>query len=251
MKRIPLTSLLAWVCVTSPALAGPADIDDLFRGGGGGVVLDHPPQNTGGPASDSEFEISGTPLWQQLADYVYLPGDEGRQTYDIGHIRWWGFYGDDFDDFVEPPPATETMRIRFYGDDAGLPDDDNIVFESQFLDPSRTETGRIILTGALPPEFAYDVDLATPVSLQANVPYWLEIMQVGDVDSHYRWEYSTADDHDFVGKWTFAPNWEMSTLDTNLAVQLFTVPEPTSLTLLVLGLVLLRRPRHRKGGCRG
>lgn len=189
------------------------------------IVLGRQPLNTGGGAADTAFvNDSGQPYWQQVADDVMV-----ASAAKVDRIVWWGFYGGNFDTVVQPPPVVETMRLRFYdvrpGD--GLPG--NTVFEATFLNPLRTSTGRVISVGAAPPEFRYEVDLAQPFQLEASRPYWLEIVQVGDTNSYFRWEFAPtgglplAFTNPITGGWTSTGNslW-------NNAFQLITIPEPAS-----------------------
>src|SRR5262245_31130807 len=99
----------------------------------GGIILDKPPNQLGGGASDTSFYNEfGEERWQRLADDVLL-----TQPATLRRVIWHGFYGDSFKNTPEPLPLTETMRIRLYdarpGD--GLPG--NVLFEESFLDPSR------------------------------------------------------------------------------------------------------------------
>lgn len=206
------------------------------------IVVTHPPLNSGGPAADTEFiNSSNDPSWQQLADDFQVSQDAV-----IRRISWWGFYGDSFLEEIEPPPATETMRARIYGARAGdgLPDDANILFEESFLNPSREATGRIVFVGPGPPEFKFEVDLASPFAIEADTPYWLEIVQVGEIDSLFRWEFSPGNGTPFAFVNPFVSDWRKTTLTANLAFELSTVPEPTSLCLCAFGLILWGRRKR-------
>ena len=249
---IPRLSYAVTACALTLTLTPTLTADQLPWNGPqprGPVVFDHPPLNTGGPASDTSFRIDPSPaeLWQQLADDILLASPA-----TIRRIVFWGFYGDTFIPVPQPPPITETFRVRFYGarPGDGLPDENNIFYEEAFLDPSRTATGRIIHTGPAPPEFVYQIDLTTPVSLAANTPVWLEIVQLGNIDSHFRWEVSVAERTGQAFKnANTGGNWvsTLPSLDADLAYQLWTIPEPESLALLTLaGLLFLRK--RKKGG---
>jgi hypothetical protein len=206
----------------------------------GEIVVDHQPHNFGGFASDTEFlDEFGTPLWQRLADDFVLDADS-----TIRAIRYWGFYHQD------DPPSTETFRIRFYGarPGDGLPDDSNIISEQSFTDPLREWTGRIIFSGVGPREFVYDVELPIPVGLIQGVVYWVEIVQVGDISTRFRWEDSVANQDGFavinplVADWFLPANNPATT-----AYQLSTVPEPaTGMLLLLSCAVMLRFRRGRR-----
>ena len=190
MSRLRLQLIFAAAVVSAgvpSARAAPHSLEDLYRDGD--IVVDHQPYPYGGFGSDTAFYYPFPPfeIWQRVADDILL-----SEPATIRHITWWGFYGSSLVEEPEPAPETETMRIRFYharpGD--GLPDDDNIAYEVSFLDPSRTATGRLVQVPPGPAEYIYEADLTTPVSLDAGTPYWLEIAQVGDLDSHFRWEFS-------------------------------------------------------------
>jgi hypothetical protein len=129
--------------------------------GPGELIVNHQPHPFGGLASDTELRDDfGVPFWQRVADDIVL-----GQSASVGHIKWWGFYGSSFQSPPPAPPATETMRIRLY--DArpsdGLPGD--VLFQEQFLNPLRTPTGQIVAVGAGPPEYVFQVDLASPLEL--------------------------------------------------------------------------------------
>jgi hypothetical protein len=211
----------------------------------GGIVTDHQPYPYGGGGADTAFSDDfGFPTWQRLADDILL-----SEPATIRHITWWGFYGGSFDEYPEAPPSTEIIRIRFYQSrpSDGLPDEDDVLFEETFLDPSRTATGNVIWLGALPPEYVFEVDLPTPVILDAGTPYWLEITQIGNIDSLFRWEFSRADEN---GQAFTNPNtdgWRATTsITSDTAFQLSTIPEPMTLTLFLTGFSFAaarRRPR--------
>src|SRR6185436_11525897 len=111
----------------------------------------------------------------------------------------------------------------------------------------RTWTGRFILDSGAPREFLYQVDLPVELTLNAS-RHWLEIAQVGDINSLFRWEASNfpplngqAVNNPIAGDW-FAPQSVVS----NTAFQLINLPEPNSVVLVAIaGIALLRRrSRH-------
>lgn len=208
------------------------------------IVVDHQPHPFAGLGSDTLFVgPSGQPVWQRVADDFTLNAD-----YEIGTIKWWGFYN------ADNPPAVETMRIRFYGarPGDGLPDDNNMLYETSVQDHTRTWTGRIVATGIGPREYLFQTVLPTPVFLEGGTKFWMEIVQIGDLSTHFRWESSTANlnGHAFMNSIT--NEWRSTlpggTADT--AFQLITIPEPGSLWLLCLGFAALFA-RRGKRGCRG
>lgn len=237
MKRttLALTCLVALISTLTEVHAAPFDIDDLFRGGGD-VIVDHPPLDSGGGASDTAFN-GGIVPWQRVADDVLL-----SQSATVHRIVWWGYYN------ADNPPAQETMRVRFYGARAsdGLPDEGNILFEESFLNPSRTATGRTVWVGVDPDEYIFEQDLSTPFELVAGVPYWLEIVQIGDAGALFGWQFSFTDQNDSAFVNDLAPDWMYLGLGADAAFQLISVPEPSALGLVFLGTFLVGTRRSRK-----
>ena len=240
MKRadsILLTGVLV-LTVSARTWASPANLlrDD-------GVVFDQQPGRYGGPLADTlALDAFGFERWQQVADNVRL-----NQAASVRRLSWWGFYGGD-EQSHEPPVGDETMRVRFYssrpGD--GLPGD--ILLEESFLNLPRTFTGHIISDGGLPREYLFEADLSAPILLSADTVYWLEVVQVGDVNSHFRWEsgYGALSGCAFINDYT--PNWTL--VSSALAFQLSTLPEPASIALLAVAAPMVMRPiRGRR--CRG
>lgn len=221
-----IRNLIAAICMGG-ALCSPAL---------GSILVDHPPHPFGGPDSDTSFYLfPGFMYSQRLADDFVLSSTE-----QVVSLNWWGFYEED------NPPMSETMRVRIYGARGdGLPDESGLVAETTVQNPMRAATGRRIQTGILPREYRYEAALSTPASLDANTTYWLEVVQIGDLTTRFRWESSVADlnGHAFVnpgvGDWTLAGN------GADLAFQLI-VPEPGSLLPASFGLVVVMKSARRK-----
>lgn len=82
------------------------------------------------------------------------------------------------------------------------------------------------------------------------MPYWLEIVQLNDLESHFRWEFSQTDANGqafinpIVGDWRHTQS-----ITSDTAYQLWGIPEPPSLALLVIGLCAFMR-RSDTGGAR-
>jgi hypothetical protein len=194
------------------------------------ILVDHQPHPTGGGAADTDFTTdSGQEhYWQLVADDFTLSSSAATQ-----HAVWWGLYGGTFSGSWDPPPGSETMRLRFYSARAGdgLPGD--IVYEENFVDPSRVWTGRYI-TGH--PEYRFEADLALPFQVASDTTYWLELVQVGISESHFRWEFSQpGDGTSFVFLNPAVPDWTSAGLSSNCAFQLWAVPEPGSSMILGTG----------------
>lgn len=196
-----------------------------------GIIVDHQPHPSGGPGSDTDFLYGGVPVWQRLADNFTV-----AQSAIIRHVAWWGFYDQD------NPPDSETMRLRFYGQrpNDALPDENQILLEEYVSNPTRVATGRFILTGVAPLEYRFDLDLTTPQVLPRDVPYWIEIIQIGDLSTAFRWEdsLSNRNGHAFINEIT--GDWRHTQVTIgDLAFQLSTIPEPSTAVLLCISCTLL------------
>ncbi|OWY71290.1 hypothetical protein B7486_11905 [cyanobacterium TDX16] len=231
LKRAVWWSCPVWLCLASPAMAN--------------IIVQQLPDPFGGPASDTLFQNQvGQVVWQQEADNIILDAPAV-----VRQVSWWGFYGGSGTP-TTPPPITETMRIRFYGvrPGDGLPDDNNVLLEEFHQDAVREATGVLVFVGGRPAEYRYQVNLTTPLSLEAATLYWLEIVQIGDVESAFRWEtgWGIVPSHAFRN--AGIPSWQLVT--GNQAFELSTVPEPQSAALVgVVSLVFVRRRRGRLSPC--
>lgn len=215
---------LALLGVTTPSVAGLVE----------NVVIDHPPHPFGGLASDTLY--AGGHMMQRVADDFLL-----SEPAEIIKINAWGFYAEN------NPPATETMRVRFYGarPSDGLPDDSNILYEESFLDPPRTATGNLVFADVTADEFFFEFDLSSSAQLEPDTPYWLEVVQVGDIDSRFRWEFSLAELNGLAVINPGVGDWTAVGLMGDAAFQLL-VPEPCVLGLILFAGVLVGRRWGRR-----
>lgn len=233
--------LARWVIVAAWLSAAPALAGEMERPGARdeGVVVDHPPSLGGGLASDLSFTMypSSTELWQQVASDFTLIAPA-----TIRRVVFWGFYG--VFNAPEDPPDVEVMRLRFYEPriSDGLPG--AILYQQGLDDATRIPTGRELLGGL--DEFRFEVDLHDSISLAASAPFWLEIVQVDDIDSHFRWENSATDGQGVAVRNANFPDWAQTAV-ADTAYQLSTIPEPSSLLLFGVVIASLVR-RNRKGG---
>lgn len=208
------------------------------HGPGGTVLVDHPPSNFGGLASDTL--VNEFPGWQRVADDFTL-----SQAAIINRIVWHGFY--DMNIF---PVADDIFRIRIYDQRPSDLLPGTVIYEQSFSNVPRSWTGRFILTFGAPRELRYEVDLPLPFALPAATPLWLEIVQDGDINSHFRWEQSSfapltgvAFVNPIVGDWTQS----FPTPQSNNAFQLIgVVPEPSSCVFVAIAGIALMRRRSRR-----
>jgi hypothetical protein len=196
------------------------------------IVVDHLPDGGGVSISDTDFLLGSVTSFQQSADDFTL----GTPA-TIRQIVWWGNY-------VGTTPSTDdTFRIRFYeaAQANGLPG--NVSFEATILNAVRAPTGLLIPngTGGVIPEYRFEANLLTPTALSSGTPHWLEIVQLGDPNSMFQWEWSSAQRNGFA---FLSPNdaqWQKESFGEDLAFQLSTTPEPATTVFFALGIGLLRR----------
>jgi len=209
------------------------------HGPGGGLLLDHPPHRFGGLTSDSMgFELPGPSIvYQYVADDFSLPSDA-----TIRRIVFFGFFNSQV-----LPIGDETYQINIHEPRAGDGLPGNVVFSETVVNPVREWTGHHVISGAGGLEYRFTVDLVTPFFLQGGETRWLSFYQVGDPNSSFRWEYSLGPNpwNGQAAQNEVFPNWFLYETG-NTAFQLWSIPEPNSLSLLAIGaLALLRFRSHR------
>jgi len=239
-----MASTAVLTAIAPRVLAGPLPLEDAWaeldgpqpRGPGDGVILRHSPLNTGGPASDSDFidPAGGPNAWQYLADDIFLP-----TSATVRRIVWWGFY------HLDNPPQNEVFQIRFLYADAvtGLPSESTIVQAELHMDVTRATTGRNVATSIEPREFRFQVDLAAPLTLEADTNYWMEIAQIGAPQSHYRWLVATPSGNGYSFRHYLQPDWAHTIGPADLAFELQSIPEPSSIVYVMLLGFLIRSRR--------
>jgi hypothetical protein len=232
-------ALVGAFCALGPAAPGMLRLFGPAAAMGQILVFNQPRLPTGGPSSDTSYvNDSGVVSWQQSADDIMLGQDA-----TIGRIKWFGFYGGNFTGSTQPP-ATQTMRIRFYDSRPvdGLPG--AILFEESIVDPPRFPTGAVLPLPLAPIEQRFEVDLMTPFNMLSGVQYWMEIVQLGDISSIFRWEVSPGNGTPYAFMNPSVTDWRRTTSTANLTFELWTVPEPSA-SLLVLGALSLTLTRAR------
>lgn len=238
-----------WMCLGGvTALIVAASLGSSARAD---IIFEQLPQRTAGFAGDLDYyDDSGNRFWQQAADDFRLSSDE-----IIRRISWYGFYGGTFSGSVNPPSGQENMRVRVY---SARPSDGRpglVLYEESYLNPSRASTGMNVVSGGQHPEYFFTSDLTTPFSAAAATTYWLEIVQLDDVSSHFRWESSASSGAPLAYMNPNVTDWTLTTFNGNLAFQLSTVPEPAALRLLLSPLfaaaIGYRRPRRQFSRERG
>lgn len=205
----------------------------------GGIIFDQPHYPVHATGSDTIwFDPFNGNIWQLAADDFWF-----SQPSRVDRVVWRGFYGGDFFGSYDPPTGVETMRLRVYGarPQDGLPAE--ILREQTTTDAMREPTGTIA-NGH--PEYQYQIDFDVPLSVEANTAYWLEVAQVGDPSSVFRWVYSAHAGTPFAVTNGHVPDWVRIPDGPNLCFQLHGVPEPHGFLLFVTALMACDRIRGRR-----
>lgn len=198
-----------------------------------GVIVDRPPiEWWGGPGADTAFYggPDSVPEWELSADYFELASPDS-----ISLITWYGFYGSTFGGGSwDPPHGDEVMRIRFY--DARLSDGlpGSVLFEESFLNPKREVTGMHTDDGQL--LYRFQTRLDVEFSALPDRRYWLEIVQVDDIDSCYRWSFGESNTTLAYFN-LFYTDWRYHEFQGGLAFTLESVPEPQ--VFVIVGVIAL------------
>lgn len=195
------------------------------------------PNRLFGLDSDISFQLdSGKLSGELIADRFAI-----AQSQTVCRVNWWGFYGGPLAQSPELPPSSEMFRIRFYEDKGGSPG--AILSENVVVNPIRQATGSVIAIDPGPPEFRYEATLANCISLPDGGPHWIEIAQIDDADSRFRWENSTGGE--FAAQFPLGAPWSVNA-GLQMAYELWT-PEPATATLLTIALVSRFNRRPRRG----
>lgn len=205
----------------------------VLEGAQAQFIVGHQPTLAGGPSSDTAFLLQGVPFAALTANRVQIAAPATAHW-----VRWWGFYHQD------NPPAHEVMRIRILeprpGD--GLPG--AVLLEELSAATIRTATGRRVSQAGEPREYLYKLELAQPFALAPGVPYWIEIAQIGDITTLFRWETGFGGDGIRAVSEPGLNDWRP--VPGDVAFELL-VPEPTSVLMLAGVLGVMTRRRRRAG----
>ncbi len=192
------------------------------------------PGRTFGIPSDTEYlDDFGHTSGSLIADAFSL-----NQTANICRANVYGFFGGTSPGLDPLPPLNETLRVRIWSDTAGLPG--TVLHEGILQNPSRTWTGFFVALGPIRKEYLYRLEIPGCFAAQAGASYWLEVDQIDDVGSLFRWENANIFGG-FAQRFPIDTPWRSSSPNQGqMAYELWT-PEPCSGVLLALAVGILRR----------
>ena len=189
-------------------------------------------------------DSSGSDENQRIAD-DFVFGD----AVDVTSIQWWGAYtplGTD-----SAGLALDDFSITIFSNGTNATGDvpDQIVFQSS-VSVTAVDTGDDIL--GLVDQFLYTATLATPLTLNGNERYWLQVLNntglgAGDPPGSWGWEVAGEEPNGFFATRSGDGNWSRATAGTAaLAFRIngSVVPTPGAAAVFgAAGLVAFRRRR--------
>jgi hypothetical protein len=157
-------------------------------------------QTPSGPAQNYAYQSSTSPYGNRS---VVADSFQVTQSTLLTRISWWGVYDGEAPDEM----YRESFIIKVHADNGGQPGAVLATFDTGPSMTSRTATGR---TQTLPyywgdplPEYSYKWTLTTPLPLEANTTYWLEIEQVTSYTPPVTWHWSLSEHPDNRGVMTW------------------------------------------------
>ena len=204
-------------------------------------VFKNPP-NLGGKCRISDFGRR-----RQQADNFQLTGP----YLTITEVHWWGEYGS----FPDPAP-TDDFVIRFFSNTRRKP---SVVPFAEMPADNLTRTPAYTTDLALRRDdhhdedtiYHYSADLPSPLTLNPGTTYYLSV--VNNTKSSWGWLEDGARSHcgDRSHWFRYGDEndehaWRTSCRNRNLSFELFAIPEPATITILLTGMLALAGWHRRR-----
>jgi len=192
-----------------------------------------PGRTFGIPSDTAYLDDFGHTSGSLIADAFSL-----NNAANICRANVYGFFGGTSPGLDPLPPVSETIRVRIWSDASGLPG--AVLQEALLQNPSRTWTGFFVALGPIRKEYLYQLEIPGCFAAQAGESYWLEVDQIDDVGSLFRWENANLFGG-FAQRFPIDSPWRSSSSNQGqMAYDLWT-PEPSAGALLAIAVGILRR----------
>jgi len=197
------------------------------------------------PVADDSFLGDGVNI-TTANDFFVFADDFGLVADTIvTSVRWWGIYGGSVPLSVE----NTDFSVTFYSDNGGLPDENSIVSTIQSTVTRTTTT----LVDTFFGDDIFQFEMTIPsIALSADTPYYLSVENHLFDDFYWIYNEPSVETNHFVRDLLIDdPFVEDVDFPYNFAFQILgeqdaQVSEPSSLILLVFGLILLSLRRKVK-----
>jgi hypothetical protein len=227
---IPLAAAFTAIAAVRPAM-GQVPV----------LLHSQPPGRTFGYTSDTAYtDDFGQQRSALYADrFVLSNGGEACK------IDAFAFFGTNYEPFDPPPPANETIGVKFFSDSSGQPGAE--LLSQTFVNPPRTLTGFRVDGDPLRKEYRYELNMNPCFPAAPGVAYWVSTFEILSPEARWRWEGSNTPG-EVAQQYPIGGHWIVATTIGQLAYELWT-PEPSSIVLIGsvgIGALMRRRPRRRR-----
>lgn len=192
------------------------------------VVLEQAPLDNG------DGSLSVGPSGVQIATDDFQFASDVQLT----NVRWWGSYD-------PAAPVTESLTVRIFADDGFGNPQSSFLFESVFSDTGDSSGGLTDLFGGT----VYQYDLGVNQVLQGNTNYYLSIFN-NDGNQDWYWLESATGNNTGWSRAADGDAWNFDSATLNMSFQLtaISIPEPFTLSLMLLPLLWLAGLARRNIG---
>ncbi len=194
--------------------------------------------DNGMPDGGSAWYNDSSNMWRRNADDFIL--ESGAST--IKGIHWWGVY------YAANQPVPNHFRVSIYGTAAGAYLPGNPILQTlSSYSISGVDSGLDLISGH--DIYYYSISFSSPINLNSGTTYWLEILNDTTPD-FAEWAWATSRYLDGTHAQSDGIGWqtEYAELAFKLTDDSSSVPEPSTVLLVGLGLMSLAGVRRKRKG---